>query len=118
MAAMKRLVRPVFEARDYPTGLRKGRELISRFWARFPSAMACLEENLEACLVHLKLLREHCRRIRTTNLLERLFGEGNRRTGSIRCIPTDRVTMTPALLREIDTLRGELGQPKVKQLVA
>ena len=137
MAAMKRLLRPVFEARDYATGLRKGRELIARFRERFPSAMGCLEEDLEACLVHLKLPWEHRKRIRTTNLLERLFGEGKRRTRVIPRFPTERsglkllyatlltasktwrgVKMTPALLREIDAVRGELGQPKVKQLVA
>ncbi|MBI3779542.1 MAG: transposase, partial [candidate division NC10 bacterium] len=110
IAAMKRLLRPVFEARDYPTVLRKGRELIARFRARFPSAMACLEEDLEACLVHLKLPREHRQRIRTTNLLERLFGEGKRRTKIIPRFPTEQSCLTllchPAH-RVQDVARGE-----------
>lgn len=137
MAAMKCLLCQVFEARDYPTGLQKGRALIARFRDRFPSAMECLEADLEACLIHLKLPREHRRRIRTTNLLERLFGEGKRRTKVIPRFPTERsclmllyatlitaaktwrgVRMTPALLREIDKLRAELGHPKMKQLAA
>lgn len=136
-AAMKRLLRQVFEARDYPSGLRKGRELIARFRERFPTAMECLEQDLEACLVHLRLPRAHRQRIRTTNRLERLFGEGQRRTRVIPRFPTERscltllyatlltasktwrgVKMPPALLREIDHLRGELGQSTVKPLVA
>ena len=41
--------------------------------------MVCLEEDLEACLQYLSLPKAHHRRIRTTNLLERLFEENRRR---------------------------------------
>lgn len=69
--------------------------------------------------------------------MERLFGEGKRRTKVVSQFSTEQsdlkhlyatlltasktwrgVTMMLALLREIDTLRGELGQPKMQQLVA
>ena len=42
--------------------------------------MKCLGQDLEEVLIALKFLLVHCARIRTTNLLERLFGEGRRRT--------------------------------------
>lgn len=54
------------------------------FSERFPSAMACLAEDLEASLAHLKLPVRHRINARTTNLLERSFEEGRRRT---RVIP-------------------------------
>jgi len=73
-----------FHASGYEEGLRIGREVIAKFKTRFPSAMACLEEDLEACLQCLKLPAEHQKKIRTTNLLERLFEENRRR---VKVIP-------------------------------
>lgn len=43
--------------------------------------MEALEvKDLEEALAHLKCPREHHRYLRTTNLLERLIGEGRRRS--------------------------------------
>lgn len=42
--------------------------------------MRCLARDLEGCLTVLRFPFAHRTRIRTTNLLERLFGEGKRRT--------------------------------------
>ena len=44
-----------------------------------PSALACFEDDIEACVAHLRLPVTHRRVTRTTNLLERLFGEERRR---------------------------------------
>jgi transposase-like protein len=44
-----------------------------------PSALACFEDDFEACIAHLRLLVTHRRFARTTNLLERLFVEERRR---------------------------------------
>jgi transposase-like protein len=44
-----------------------------------PSALACFEDDFEACVAHLRLPVTHRRFIRTTNLLERLFVEERRR---------------------------------------
>jgi len=49
-------------------------------WEAFPAAMKCLARDIEECLTALKFPFIHRRQIRTTNLLERLFGEGRRRT--------------------------------------
>jgi transposase-like protein len=45
-----------------------------------PSAVACLDDDFEACIAHLRFPLGHRRVIRTTNLLERLFGKARRRT--------------------------------------
>jgi transposase-like protein len=44
-----------------------------------PSAIACFENDFEACIAHLGMPVTHRRAIRTTNLLERLFLEERRR---------------------------------------
>ena len=43
-----------------------------------PSALACFEDDFEACIAHLRLPVTHRRFARTTNLLERLFVEERR----------------------------------------
>jgi putative transposase len=45
-----------------------------------PSAVACLDDDFEACIAHLRFPLAYRRAIRTTNLLERLFDEARRRT--------------------------------------
>ena len=69
-----------FHAKSYEQGLKKGREVITRYRQRFPSAMNGMEETLEACLQVLRLPEAHHKRLRTSNLLERTFGELKRRT--------------------------------------
>lgn len=81
---LKEAIHEAFDADTYEDGLRIGREVVKRFRNRFPAAMACLEEDLEACLQCLRLPKEHQKRVRTTNVLERLFGENRRR---VKVIP-------------------------------
>ena len=63
--------------------------MIERF--RGPLAMACLEEDLEACLQVPRLPEAHRRRVRATNGLERLFGENRRRVKVIPRFFTEKV---------------------------
>jgi len=88
-AQMKSLIGKAFRAKTYEEGLSKARNLISEFKERFPSAMECLEKDLEASLTCLKFPQVHRCRIRTTNLLERLFGEARRRTKVLGRFPTE-----------------------------
>lgn len=123
---LKPLIRQVFLAPDYATGLRRGRALIARFRARYPSAMECLEKDLEECLTSLLFPVEHRKRVRTTNLLERTFEESRRRTKVIPRFQHEKaclalifatlitaaerwrgVRMTPKILRALDALRLE-----------
>lgn len=46
----------------------------------FPLAVKCFNDDIEACLSHLKYPLGHRKYIRTTNLLERAFEEEKRRT--------------------------------------
>jgi transposase-like protein len=58
-------------------------DFIERYGEVYPSAVACFQDDLEACLAFLKCPIIHHRRIRTTNLLERAFLEQRRRTRAI-----------------------------------
>lgn len=122
---LKPLLQQVFLAPDHATGLRRGRALIARFRSRYPSAMECLEKDLDECLTYLLFPKEHQRRLRTTNLLERTFEESRRRTKVIPRFPSERscltlmyatlitasrtwrgIPMTAKILRALDTLRA------------
>ena len=122
---VKPLLQQVFRAPDHATGLRRGRALLARFRSRYPSAMECLEKDLEECLTYLLFPQEHQKRLRTTNLLERTFAESRRRAKVIPRFPGERncltllyatlitasrtwrgIVMTPRILRALDTLRA------------
>jgi hypothetical protein len=63
-----------------PALARLLRDDIASTYARdLPSAVACLDDDFEACIAQLRFPLGHRRAIRTTNLLERLFGEARRR---------------------------------------
>lgn len=67
-------------ASSYPQGLALGRAIIAEHQGAFLEAMACLDRGLAECLTVRTFPFAHRVKIRTTNLLERLFGEGKRRT--------------------------------------
>jgi putative transposase len=136
-AQMKKLVRQVFWAPSYEDGIKRGRALIARFRDRYSSAMECLEKDLEECITYLRFPAEHHKRIRTTNRLERLNGEGRRRTKVIPRFPTERsclsllfatlitaskrwrgVPMTPAIVRKLDRLRSEMTKASTEEVAA
>ena len=69
--------------RDAPTheaGEVMAAQVLERFADRFPAAMSCLTDDLDASLAHLRVPARHRINVRTTNLLERTFEEERRRT--------------------------------------
>ncbi len=53
---------------------------IAKYESLYPSAIACLQRDLEACLTFYDFPREHWKYLRTTNIIERLFNEVKRRS--------------------------------------
>ena len=123
-----------FHAKSYEQGLKKGREVITRYRQRFPSAMNGMEETLEACLQVLRLPEAHHKRLRTSNLLERTFGELKRRTKVIPHFFTEQaaiklsfavllataskwrsVRMDVFTIRRIEELRNEFLARRIRQ---
>ena len=130
-ADLKRQIHAAFYAKDYETGLKKGRALIEQYEDRYPQAMECLGKSLEECLTCLKLPESQRRRVRTTNTLERLIEEARRRTkvqGSlggeqaglalIYAVTVDvskrwrGIRITPADLEKLTALRQEVAPLK------
>lgn len=93
-----------------PALARLLREDIATTYDRdLPSAVACLDDDFEACITHLRFPLGHRRAIRTTNLLERLFGEERRRTKVIPHAFGERAVlklMYAALIRAAERWRG------------
>lgn len=131
---MKQLIQRIFKAKDYETGLKLGYELIARFKNRFPSAMECLEKALPKVITCLKFPISHRKRISSSNLIERLFGEGKRRTKVIPRFPTETscltlfyavlidsskrwygVRMSVEIMQELDRLQKEVISLKNKK---
>jgi putative transposase len=110
---------------------RRAKRFVAKYQPLYPSAVACVADNLDALVVHLLFPVEHRRRIRHSNLIERTFGETRRRVKVIGRLPGERsclslvwavldraskgwrgLTMTPKALRRLQDLRRELlAQP-------
>lgn len=70
-------------------------ELVARYERDYPSAASCFLDDFEACIAHLQLPIAHRRVTRTTNMLERLFGEERRRTKVIPHAFGERAVLKP-----------------------
>jgi transposase-like protein len=84
-------------------------DIAATYGKDLPSAVACLDDDFEACIAHLRFPLGHRRVIRTTNLLERLFGEARRRTKIIPHAFGERAVLKlvyAALIRAAEHWRG------------
>jgi putative transposase len=81
-----------------------------------------LQDDFEACIAHLRFPLAHRRSIRTTNLLERLFGEERRRTEVIPHAFGERAVlklMYAALIHAAERWRGlRMTEFERRQLIA
>lgn len=79
-ADVKAFLTAARDAPDYESGCQRAKELVNQYKKDFPRAMSSFEDDLEASLAHLYLPAVHRRYVRTTNLIERSFGEEKRRS--------------------------------------
>lgn len=73
-------VKAVYYAPDRATAEALAVQVTSKYAPLYPAAVQCFNDDLNACLTHLKYPLGHRRYIRTTNMLERTFEEEKRRT--------------------------------------
>jgi len=85
-------------------------EFVKRFERELPSATTCFLDDFEACIAHLRVPIAHRRAVRTTNLLERLFGEERRRTKIIPHAFGERAVLK---LMYASLLRASVGWRRV-----
>ncbi len=78
------LVQPELKAIFYQTSRVKADQELAAFIAKYeqiyPSAIDCLKRDQEACLTFYSFPKKHWKFIRTTNAIERLFGEVKKRS--------------------------------------
>lgn len=77
-------VEPELKALFYQKNRQEADQAIAAFVEKYhpiyPTAIACLHRDLEACLTFYSFPKEHWKTIRTNNIIERLFGEVKRRS--------------------------------------
>jgi len=93
----------IWFAPTYDTGKQAAQEFIRRFESFYPSAIASFKDDMGASLQHLKCPAKHRKAIRTTNLLERAFGEQKRRTKVIPRFFTEKSCLKLAFATLIRT---------------
>ena len=70
----------IYYASDRQTAHVLAEQVTRKYAAQYSAAVQCFNDDLDACLTHLKYPVGHRRYIRTTNMLERTFEEEKRRT--------------------------------------
>lgn len=101
--------RACYEAPSVEMARALAEDFERRYQSELPSAVACFQDDFEACIAHLRFPLNHRKVIRTTNLLERLFGEERRRTKVVANFFGERPVlklMYAALIRASGQWRG------------
>lgn len=95
-------VKLILQSPDMGEARRRLNEFVERFQKVAPKAVACLEEGFEDAMAVMVLPEKYRKRLRTTNMQERLNEEIRRRERVIRIFPNDEsaLRMFGALLAE------------------
>ncbi len=97
-------------------------DIVTTYGKDLAAAVMCLDDDFEACIAQLKFPLGHRRAIRTTNLLERLFGEARRRTKVIPHAFGERAVLKlvyAVLIRAAEHWRGiHITEFEQRQLTA
>lgn len=88
--AIDEALKRVLYATDRTEATRQRDEFITRFSKTAPKAVACLEEAFEDAIAVLCLPEKYRRRLRSTNMQERLNEEIRRRERVIRIFPSEK----------------------------
>jgi len=102
-AAMAEGLKRVFRAETAAEAREKAHALMEEMEKKAPKAVACLEDGLEDALAVLALPEKYRRRLKSTNMQERLIQEVRRRERVIRIFPNEESAhrLMGALVAEI-----------------
>jgi transposase-like protein len=133
----KKLIQRAFTAASCKKGFEQVQGIVATFREQFPEAMKCLASDLEEVLTALHFPESHRKGIRTTNLLERLFGQGKRRAKVIPRFMSEKsglslmftglvdgsanwrgVKVSPAIVLELKSLRTVTKATQAARLAA
>lgn len=102
-------IKLVFQASDRREAERRKDEFVARFAKTAPKSVACLEDGFEDAMAVMALPQQYRRRLRSTNMQERLNEEIRRRERVIRIFPNDHsaLRLIGALLAERNEIWSE-----------
>ena len=103
------MARAAYQAPSQALARLAAAEFVTTWERELPTVVSCFQDDFEACITHLRVPIAHRRVTRTTNLLERLFGEERRRTKVIPHAFGERAVMKlmfAAIIRASQTWRG------------
>lgn len=102
-SALAAAAKLIFASTDVQEARRHRDDLVKQFSKVASKAVACLEEGFDDAMAVMALPEKYRRRLRTTNMMERLNEEIRRRERVIRVFPNDAsaLRMVGALLAEI-----------------
>jgi putative transposase len=89
-------LKAIFKVRREKTALALAEEFVELYGGRFPKAVSVFEAGVGEALAYLRYPGSHHARIRTTNMLERLFREVKRRTRVVGVFPNETSAATLA----------------------
>ncbi len=93
----------IYQASTRTEAIQRFRQWRRRWQARAPKAVACLEADLEELLAFFSCPKVHWKRLRTTNVIERLFVEVRRRIRTM-CAFTTRDSCERILFAVFDRM--------------
>lgn len=96
MAEVAQDLKAIFKVRREKTALALAEEFVELYAKRFPKAVSVFEVGIGDALSYLRYPGSHHARIRTTNMLERLFKEVKRRTRVVGVFPNETSAATLA----------------------
>ena len=89
-------LKAIFKVRREKTARALAEEFVELYGERFPKAVSVFEAGIDDTLTYLRYPGSHHARIRTTNMLERLFEEVKRRTRVVGVFPNELSASTLA----------------------
>jgi putative transposase len=89
-------LKAIFKVRRQGTAQALAEEFVELYGKRFPKALSVFEAGIEDALTYLSYPGSHHARLRTTNMLERLFTEIKRRTRVVGVFPNETSASTLA----------------------
>lgn len=79
----------IYRAKNKRQAIKRYRRWASRWEGRAPEAVRCMEKDIDELLNFFDMPKEHRVKVRTTNVIERLFREVRRRIRPMNCFTND-----------------------------
>lgn len=96
MAEVAEDLSAIFKVRRKKTAQVLAEEFVELYGKSYPKAVSVFEVGIKDALTHLRYPGSHHARLRTTNMLERLFKEVKRRTRVVGVFPDETSAATLA----------------------